>query len=225
MAMTMAMVMAMAQVFEIAIDEFDPVTGEWKAFGGSDVQLELIMIDPYIRTTLKSDGKGPYSARVQLPDVYGVYKVVVHYTKLGFSNLHVEEQVSIHPFRHDQFERFIDVAFPYYTAVRIHNTQHTARSTPPARSLCFGFTDLSARRLIHSSTRPLDRLSLVWRPFSCSECFSCTERLRRNRRARNSATHALSHALSRARGRQSAVRRFPATLTACAAPCAERSRS
>jgi len=51
-----------------------------------------------------------------LPDVYGVYKFVVRYNKLGYGNLLLEEQVSIHPFRHDQFERFIDVAFPYYAS-------------------------------------------------------------------------------------------------------------
>jgi len=105
-------------VFSVAIDEINPLTGEWKAFVTSDVQIEVVMIDPYIRKTLSSDPAHPgsFSTRFVLPDVYGVYKLVVRYNKLGYSNLLLEEQVSIHPFRHDQFERFIDVAFPYYAS-------------------------------------------------------------------------------------------------------------
>jgi len=105
-------------VFSVRIDEINPVSGEWTPFVASDVQLELVMIDPYIRKTLSPDSAHPgtFSTRLVLPDVYGVYKLVVRYNKLGYSNLLLEEQISIHPFRHDQFERFIDVAFPYYAS-------------------------------------------------------------------------------------------------------------
>lgn len=108
--------------FAVDIEELDAVAGEWKPFavsaadGTPAVQLEVVMIDPYIRTKLAGDAKGRFSTRVTLPDVYGVYKFVVRYSALGYSNLLLEEQVSIHPFRHDQFERFIDVAFPYYAS-------------------------------------------------------------------------------------------------------------
>jgi len=100
--------------FSVQVEEVDPATGLWSPFAASDLQLELVMIDPYIRTTLKHDGKGKFSTQLLLPDVYGVFKWIVKYQKLGYSNLLLEQQVSIHPFRHDQFERFIDVAYPYY---------------------------------------------------------------------------------------------------------------
>jgi len=132
-------------VIDVKIDEWDSSSGEWKPFVASDVQLELVMIDPYVRTTLTSDGKGSFSAKLMLPDVYGVYKFVVKYNKLGYTNLLMEEQVSIHPFRHDQFERFIDVAFPYYASafscmaaffffgiVFLYNRPSTSKAAPPA---------------------------------------------------------------------------------------------
>jgi len=100
--------------FSVAIEEFDGVKGEWVPFVATDVQLEFVMIDPYIRTTLKNDGKGHYTASFKLPDVYGVFKFRLNYHKKGYSNIELEQQVSVHPFRHNEFERFIDVAFPYY---------------------------------------------------------------------------------------------------------------
>jgi len=108
--------------FEVVIEEIDALTGAWKPFAAPDsnpVQLEVVMIDPYIRKALAPEaatGRFHTSPALVLPDVYGVYKFVVRYTALGYSNLLQEEQVSIHPFRHDQFERFIDVAFPYYAS-------------------------------------------------------------------------------------------------------------
>jgi len=101
--------------FWVTIEEQD-VHGNWKPFLANDVQLELVMIDPYIRTALSHDAKGKFHASLQLPDVYGVFKFVLSYHKLGYSNLDLSQQVSVHPFRHDQFERFIDVAYPYYAS-------------------------------------------------------------------------------------------------------------
>ncbi len=105
------------------IEELDAVSGEWKPFvpsaanGAPAVQLELVMIDPYIRQALSVDPKtGRFHSKLTLPDAFGVYKLVVRYSALGYSNVLMEEQVSVHPYRHDQFERFIDVAFPYYAS-------------------------------------------------------------------------------------------------------------
>lgn len=51
------------------------------------------------------------------PDVYGVFKFVVDYNRVGYSYIHFEEQVPIRPYRHDEYERFIVAAYPYYASI------------------------------------------------------------------------------------------------------------
>jgi len=100
--------------FSVVIEEYDMQHDKWQPYVAKDVQLSLIMLDPYIRQTLVADSHGKYAAQVKLPDVYGVFKFSVNYRRQGYSNLESFETVSVHPFRHDEFERFIDVAYPYY---------------------------------------------------------------------------------------------------------------
>jgi uncharacterized protein (DUF2147 family) len=50
---------------------------QWAAYTGGNVQLELSMMEPYVRTNLKSEGNGIYSATVRVPDVHGVYTIKV----------------------------------------------------------------------------------------------------------------------------------------------------
>jgi len=88
--------------------------GELPGVERKDVQIEFVMIDPYLRLNLQTDGKGRFTSKFQIPDVYGVFKFRLQYHKLGWSNVDLEQQVSVHPYRHDQFERFLDVAYPYY---------------------------------------------------------------------------------------------------------------
>jgi oligosaccharyltransferase complex subunit beta len=100
--------------FSVLLEQYDGASGKWVPFTNNDVQLEFVMIDPYVRLNLRHDGKGRYSLDFQVPDVYGVFKFRLQYHKVGWSNLDLEQQVSVHPFRHNEFERFIDVAYPYY---------------------------------------------------------------------------------------------------------------
>jgi len=82
-----------------------------------DVQIEFVMLDPHLRTTLSHDGKGMYSARVKVPDVYGVFKWVLEYRRPGYSWITASVTVPVRPFRHDEYERFIVQAYPYYASV------------------------------------------------------------------------------------------------------------
>jgi len=102
--------------FSLLIEEYDGSSQKWIPFTGNDVQLEFTMIDPYIRINLSHNGKGVYSAAFTLPDVYGVFKFVINYHRLGYTNLEISEQVSVHPFRHNDYERFIVAAYPYYAS-------------------------------------------------------------------------------------------------------------
>ncbi|MPC50675.1 Dolichyl-diphosphooligosaccharide--protein glycosyltransferase subunit [Portunus trituberculatus] len=53
---------------------------------------------------------------VQVPDVYGVYQFKVEYNRVGFTRLYSSTQVSVRPFTHLQYERFIECAYPYYAS-------------------------------------------------------------------------------------------------------------
>lgn len=87
--------------------------GVWMPFDITDLQLEFVRIDPFVRTFLKKSGDR-YVARFKAPDVYGVFKFVVDYNRIGFTHLYSSTQVSVIPFRHTQYERFIRSAYPYY---------------------------------------------------------------------------------------------------------------
>jgi len=87
--------------------------GTWVPFDTSDLQLEFVRIDPFVRTTLKKKGK-KYVAEFKLPDVYGVYKFKVDYNRMGYTHLFETTQVSVRPLQHTQYERFIPSAYPYY---------------------------------------------------------------------------------------------------------------
>lgn len=100
--------------FSIEIEELRD--GRWVPFEASDVQMEFVRIDPFVRATLKANKNGLYSVRFKVPDVYGVYKFVVDYNRLGLTYLYSVTQVSVRPFEHTQFERFIRSAFPYYAS-------------------------------------------------------------------------------------------------------------
>ncbi|XP_053674387.1 dolichyl-diphosphooligosaccharide--protein glycosyltransferase 48 kDa subunit [Anopheles nili] len=90
--------------------------GKWKAFEATDVQLEFVRIDPFVRTTLAMVGGGRYEARFRIPDVYGVYQFKVNYDRIGYTHLYSTTQVSVRPLTHTQYERFIPSAYPYYAS-------------------------------------------------------------------------------------------------------------
>ncbi len=89
-------------------DEF--VHGKWMPFNGTDVQLEFVRIDPFVRTTLKNKGLtffflllmikqfeclgGQLEAQFRVPDTYGVFKFVIDYNRVGYTHLYSATQVS-----------------------------------------------------------------------------------------------------------------------------------
>ncbi|KAL4859312.1 Dolichyl-diphosphooligosaccharide--protein glycosyltransferase subunit [Chlorella vulgaris] len=101
--------------FSVHIQECNE--GSCQPFKGNDVQVELQMLDPYVRSWLRHDGSGRFSALVKVPDAYGVFKWVVDYRRLGYSYIELTETVPIRPFKHHEYERFILQAYPYYASV------------------------------------------------------------------------------------------------------------
>jgi oligosaccharyltransferase complex subunit beta len=98
--------------FAIDIEEYEG--GAWRPFTESDVQLEYWLLDPVVRRTMRHNGKGRYSLAFKVPESFGVYRYVIDYQKDAYSRLRVEKQVPAHPFRHDEFDRFVLAAYPYY---------------------------------------------------------------------------------------------------------------
>jgi oligosaccharyltransferase complex subunit beta len=89
----------------------------WMPFVSSDMQMEFMMLDPYVRKTMVVDpSTGRHVASFIAPDSYGIFKFRVLYRRIGYSVLHAETQVSIRPFKHNEYERFIFSAYPYYSS-------------------------------------------------------------------------------------------------------------
>lgn len=97
------------------IDIEELINEEWVPYQGSDVQLEFFRIDPFVRIYLNktSDGK-LFFVRFELPDVYGVFQFKVDYNRLGFTHLFSTTQISVRPYQHTEYQRFISSAYPYY---------------------------------------------------------------------------------------------------------------
>lgn len=102
--------------FEMKVEQW---TGEvWVGYAAQDIQLSLEMIDPYVRVNLEPQGgsAGVHSKDFTLPDVYGVFTFRVLYNRPGYSRIDVIDRVPIRPLRHNEYERFIPAAYPYYAS-------------------------------------------------------------------------------------------------------------
>mmetsp|Transcript_24995 Transcript_24995/g.80541 ORF Transcript_24995/g.80541 Transcript_24995/m.80541 type:complete len:463 (+) Transcript_24995:26-1414(+) len=100
--------------YAVTIEEWDGK--EWQPYAADDVQMEFVMLNPYVRATLKHDDSGRFSTVFKVPDVYGIYQFRIMYRRPGYSTLFLSDQVSVRPFRHNEYERFIPAAFPYYAS-------------------------------------------------------------------------------------------------------------
>lgn len=103
--------------YEVLIEQFSLETNEWEPYVADDVQFQLVRLDPFIRLTLDTDGKGLYFLEFMLPDTFGIYKFIVDYKRIGLSYIYEETEASVRPLRHDQHDRFLVGAFPYYGAI------------------------------------------------------------------------------------------------------------
>merc|ERR1719228_2667385 len=100
-------------VYTIVVKEL--VGGEWVPYDGTDMQMEFVRIDPFVRVTMENR-QGHMVARFKVPDTYGVYQFKVNYNRVGLSRLSTADQISVIPLRHDKYERFIGQAYPYYAS-------------------------------------------------------------------------------------------------------------
>lgn len=60
--------------------------------------------------------QGKFYTSFKIPDVYGVFKFVIDYRRNGLTHLELSQQVPVRHFKHNEFERFIVSAYPYYAS-------------------------------------------------------------------------------------------------------------
>mmetsp|Transcript_11081 Transcript_11081/g.33988 ORF Transcript_11081/g.33988 Transcript_11081/m.33988 type:complete len:440 (+) Transcript_11081:167-1486(+) len=88
----------------------------WRPLDESDVQIEFTSLNPYVRARLIADGNGTFSATIPAPDHIGIYKLTVDYYRSGYTPLIASKTLSIRPYLHNEYERFIFRASPFYLA-------------------------------------------------------------------------------------------------------------
>eukprot|EP01097_Dermamoeba_algensis_P008158 TRINITY_DN52_c0_g1_i1.p1 TRINITY_DN52_c0_g1~~TRINITY_DN52_c0_g1_i1.p1 ORF type:complete len:436 (-),score=131.09 TRINITY_DN52_c0_g1_i1:171-1478(-) len=89
---------------------------KWAPFSANDVQYEFTRLDPYVRLYLTPDSEGNFNTTYILPDVYGVFSMIVDYARPGYTFISTKDVIPVRPFRHNQYERFIIAAYPYYAS-------------------------------------------------------------------------------------------------------------
>jgi len=105
-------------VYNIDITTWDPITKQWVPYVTNDIYLEFVMLDPYIRMPLTYvSGTSTYKAEFKIPDKHGVFQFKVDFKKPGYTFIHETTKIPIRPFKHNEYERFLFDAFPYYMTV------------------------------------------------------------------------------------------------------------
>lgn len=101
---------------EYFVEIYEWTGTSWEPYVANDVQVQFYMMSPYVLKNLSTDRKGLYSTSFKVPDVYGVFQFKVEYQRLGYTSLSLAKQIPVRPFRHNEYERFLTAAFPYYGA-------------------------------------------------------------------------------------------------------------
>ncbi|XP_074275257.1 dolichyl-diphosphooligosaccharide--protein glycosyltransferase 48 kDa subunit [Silene latifolia] len=101
---------------EYSVEVYEWSGTSWEPYVANDLQLQFYMMSPYVLKTLSNNKKGLYHTSFKVPDVYGVFQFKIQYQSLGYTSLSLSKQIPVRPYKHNEYERFIPVAFPYYGA-------------------------------------------------------------------------------------------------------------
>jgi len=102
--------------FKYSVDISERNGSHWIPFISPNVQLEFVMLDPYIRINLVPDNNGKFTTSFQVPDVPGVFSCRLRFQELGYSTIDLKNTTPVRPYRHDQDPRWLEVAYPYYSS-------------------------------------------------------------------------------------------------------------
>ncbi|OMJ92802.1 hypothetical protein SteCoe_4342 [Stentor coeruleus] len=101
-------------MFSIDIEELKD--GKWQEYKTSKAYVEFVMLEPKIRKYLEFKN-GSLVTHFRAPDIHGVYQFKVFLNNPGFSWIESATKVTVRPYKHNQFERFLPCAYPYYASV------------------------------------------------------------------------------------------------------------
>lgn len=100
--------------YAVDVEEWDGA--KWVPYDQT-IQVEFVMLDPYHRLNLQREqGSATHKVQFKVPDVYGIFTFRVEYQRPGYTGIDLREAVTVRPLRHNQYERFILSAYPYYAA-------------------------------------------------------------------------------------------------------------
>lgn len=105
----------------LSLSQYNPQTQSYLPFhtpSTHPIQLEVNMLDPYIRTLLPltndTTTASIYSKEFMLPDHYGVFNFKVTHRVPGYTYVYEREQFTIRHRQHNEYPRFITGAWSYY---------------------------------------------------------------------------------------------------------------
>ena len=99
--------------------KFEELVGrnKWVPYTAGDVQIEYVMLDPHVRDFLKyNSAKKQHELFFKVPDVYGIFKFKIVYNRLGYNPIKFEQVAPVRNYRHNDYERFLFCAYPYYAS-------------------------------------------------------------------------------------------------------------
>lgn len=74
------------------------------------------MLDPWVIMKLSNHrGTATYSAEFVTPTKAGIYQYKFIYEKPGYNFISLSDRVTVRPKKHDEFDRFLVTALPYYS--------------------------------------------------------------------------------------------------------------
>jgi Oligosaccharyltransferase 48 kDa subunit beta len=91
--------------------------GDWIPHISDSLQLEISMLDPYVRVKLTHSKDGVYETVLQLPDKAGIFKFRVFDKLTGWNEIHEEDIIGVRNYKHNDYPRFHVVAYPWYISV------------------------------------------------------------------------------------------------------------
>lgn len=130
-------------IYGLELAQFDLRKGGWvPAPQDLDMQVKLIMIDPFITTNLTAQSSSStsssanldaledfssdsssssqahtlYTSTFMLPDRLGVYTFQTHWSRSGWSFINVKDTTPIRAFNHDENPRYLPASWPYFAA-------------------------------------------------------------------------------------------------------------
>ncbi|KAL0240908.1 hypothetical protein GEMRC1_006144 [Eukaryota sp. GEM-RC1] len=105
------------------VQAYDGASANYKTVSDDSVFASLKLVEEYLRVPMKFNvDLGKHCGKLTLPQKYGVFTLNVEHDDV-FDGQHLVEKsfklLPVRPLRHDEYERWILKAYPYYAAVLV----------------------------------------------------------------------------------------------------------